>query len=162
MLFAGMYGSGVFRSTDDGITWQVWNDSLTNRSVECLGSDSDGNLLAGTNYSGVYRFAFPASNPEVTIGTNPAGRSFTVDGSAYGSPQTFNWPIGSQHQIGTVSPQAGPTGTRYSWSSWSFGNPMTFNYVVAAGSPVSLTARRPAKAVIASRASMANCRRSIR
>ena len=52
---------------------------------------------------------------------NPAGRSFTVDGTAYTTAQTFTWTPGSSHTIATSSPQSGGTGVQYVWSSWSDG-----------------------------------------
>jgi len=60
-------------------------------------------------------------NLQVTVQTNPLGRSFSVDGTTYTSAQTFNWISGSSHTIGTVSPQTGGTGTQYIWNNWSDG-----------------------------------------
>ena len=61
-------------------------------------------------------------NPvQVTVQTNPAGRSFTVDGTLYTTAQTFSWQPASSHTISTTSPQSGGTGVRYVWSSWSGG-----------------------------------------
>jgi len=57
----------------------------------------------------------------VTVQSNPAGRSVTVDGTTYTAPQTFSWTPGSSHAIATTSPQNGAAGTRYVWSSWSDG-----------------------------------------
>ncbi len=57
----------------------------------------------------------------VTVDTNPAGRAFTVDGTNYSSPQTFNWEPGSPHTIATTSPQASTAGTQYVWANWSDG-----------------------------------------
>jgi hypothetical protein len=59
-------------------------------------------------------------NPvQVTVQTNIAGRSFTVDGTAYTAAQTFSWAPGSSHTIATTSPQSGGTGIQYVWSNWS-------------------------------------------
>ena len=50
-------------------------------------------------------------NPvQVTVQTNPAGRSFTVDGTPYTTAQTFSWQPGSSHTISTTSPQSRGTG----------------------------------------------------
>lgn len=64
----------------------------------------------------------PLTAPEisVTVTTSPPGRTITVDGVDYSSPQTFSWVAGSQHQLGTSSPQGGD-GTRYVFGSWSDG-----------------------------------------
>jgi hypothetical protein len=56
---------------------------------------------------------------QVTVQTNPVGRTFTVDGTTYNSTQTFSWPSGSTHTIATTSPQSGGTGIRYVWTRWS-------------------------------------------
>ena len=61
-------------------------------------------------------------NPvQVTVQTNPAGRSFSVDGTTYTSVQTFSWDLGASHTIATTSPQSGGTGVRYVWGNWSGG-----------------------------------------
>jgi hypothetical protein len=64
--------------------------------------------------------AFSATG-SVAVQTNPAGRSFTVDGVTYSSAQVFSWTPGSQHAIATTSPQPGASGTQYVWTSWSDG-----------------------------------------
>jgi hypothetical protein len=55
----------------------------------------------------------------VTVQTNPAGLAFTVDGTPYGSTQTFSWEAGSSHTIAANSPQSGGTGVQYAWTRWS-------------------------------------------
>jgi List-Bact-rpt repeat protein len=57
----------------------------------------------------------------VVITTNLSGLSFSVDGAAYNSAQTFAWTPGSSHIIAATSLQSGPAGTRYSWSGWTDG-----------------------------------------
>jgi hypothetical protein len=61
-------------------------------------------------------------NPvQVIVQTNPAGLTFSVDGTTYTVAQTFSWDPGSSHTIATTSPQSGGTGIRYVWSNWSGG-----------------------------------------
>ena len=61
-------------------------------------------------------------NPvQVTVQTNPVGRTFTVDGTTYSSTQTFSWVPGSSHTIATTSPQSGGTGVQYVWTNWTGG-----------------------------------------
>jgi hypothetical protein len=61
-------------------------------------------------------------NPvQVTVQTNLAGRTFSVDGISYTSAQSFSWDPGSSHTISTTSPQNGDTGVRYTWTNWSDG-----------------------------------------
>ena len=61
----------------------------------------------------------PNVNVQVTVKTNPTGRSFTVDGTTYTTTQTFSWESGSSHTIATTSPQSGGTNVQYVWSKWS-------------------------------------------
>src|SRR4029078_9505227 len=61
------------------------------------------------------------ANVQVTVQTNPSGRSFTVDGTTFTSAQTFSWSSGSSHTISTTSPQEGTAGTRFAWANWSDG-----------------------------------------
>jgi hypothetical protein len=55
----------------------------------------------------------------VTVKTNPAGRTFSVDGITYAAQQRFRWTSGSTHTIATTSPQSGDPGVQYVWSKWS-------------------------------------------
>jgi List-Bact-rpt repeat protein len=55
----------------------------------------------------------------ISVKTNPAGRSFTVDGTTYTTAQRFTWVSGSNHTIATTSPQSGGTGVQYVWTKWS-------------------------------------------
>jgi Zn-dependent metalloprotease len=70
-------------------------------------------------------YVSPPAQVLITVQTNPAGRAFTVDGSNYTAPQTFNWVPGSSHTIGTTSPQTGGTGVQYVWGGWNDGGGMT-------------------------------------
>jgi hypothetical protein len=63
----------------------------------------------------------PTPTVQVTVQTNPAGLTFSVDGTSYTSTQTFTWVSGSSHTIATTSPQNGGTGVRYVWTSWTGG-----------------------------------------
>src|SRR4029077_8133574 len=49
--------------------------------------------------------AFTQNPVQVTVQTNPAGRSFSVDGNIYAAAQNFSWDPGSSHTITTTSPQ---------------------------------------------------------
>ena len=65
--------------------------------------------------------AFTQNPVQVTVQTNPAGHSFSVDGTPYTAAQSFSWQPGSSHTIATTSPQSGGTGVRYVWTNWSDG-----------------------------------------
>jgi uncharacterized delta-60 repeat protein/uncharacterized repeat protein (TIGR02543 family) len=62
---------------------------------------------------------------QITVQTNPVGRSFIVDGTLYNSTQPFTWIPGSIHSLNTISLQNGDPGTRYIWTSWSDNNPIS-------------------------------------
>jgi Divergent InlB B-repeat domain/NHL repeat len=75
----------------------------------------------------------------VTVQTNIAGASFSVDGTTYTSSQTLSWAAGSLHTIGTTSPQSGGAGgAQLAWSNWSDGGAIT--HTVSPGSATSFTA----------------------
>src|SRR5207302_5243363 len=82
--------------------------------------------------------AFTQNPVQVTVQTNPAGRTFSVDGTSYTSAQTFSWQPGSSHTIATTSPQDGGTGVRYVWTSWSGGG--AISHSVAASTNKTYTA----------------------
>jgi subtilase family serine protease len=75
----------------------------------------------------------------VTVGTSPAGLSFSIDGTAYTSPQTPTWTIGSPHTIATTSPQNPVAGTEDTFTSWSDGGALS-HAVTASASTTSYTA----------------------
>jgi hypothetical protein len=75
---------------------------------------------------------------QATVQTSPAGLSFSVDGSTYGSAQTFSWTGGSSHTISTPGLQDGTTGTRYQWIDWSDGGGIT--HVVTPANDMTFTA----------------------
>ncbi len=55
-LFAGgLYGGGVWRSTDKGDTWTPASGGLTVLEMEDLVVEADGDLLAATNGGGIFR-----------------------------------------------------------------------------------------------------------
>jgi len=79
-----------------------------------------------------------AATISINVQTNPAGRSFAVDGTSFTTTQTFSWVAGSSHTISTNSPQSGGTGIQYLWSSWSDGG--AISHTVAPSSGATYTA----------------------
>jgi len=67
----------------------------------------------------------PSVPVNVTVQSNPAGASFSVDGTNYSGTQVFNWTAGALHTIAAASSQNAGTGTRYSWGNWSDGGAMS-------------------------------------
>ncbi len=53
-IFAGTQGHGVYLSTDHGISWRTYRNSLTNAVITSLAA-SESSIFAGTVYSGFYR-----------------------------------------------------------------------------------------------------------
>jgi len=72
-------------------------------------------------------FTITSTGIQVTVQTNPAGRSFTVDGTTYSTTQTFSWIPASSHTISTTTPQSGGAGVQYVWSNWSDGGAISHN-----------------------------------
>ena len=113
----------------------VANVSIPNYGIGTSGrnalwarSDAVGSLTVSNsiivehlNSSSQFKFNFVTNDVSVTVQANPAGQSFTVDGTNYTTAQVFNWMSGFYHTIATTSPQDGATGVRYAWSSWSDG-----------------------------------------
>ncbi|PWT90000.1 MAG: hypothetical protein C5B55_10395 [Blastocatellia bacterium] len=64
--------------------------------------------------------SFTQNNVQLTIQTNPAGRTISIDGgAALVAPQTIMRQAGSSVTIATTSPQAGAAGTQYVFANWS-------------------------------------------
>jgi hypothetical protein len=81
---------------------------------------------------------FVAATVNVTVGTSPAGLSFTVDNVTYTSAQMLTWTIGSKHSLSTSTPQTSP-GTQYTFNNWSDGGTISHT-VTAPGSAATYTA----------------------
>src|SRR5581483_8975221 len=102
----------------------------------------------------------------ITISTKPSGAKFSVDGTTYNAPVTFNWPTGSQHLVVFITdpPLNGSTSlvqtdgtTQYAFSGWVDNNQLvqpstvpiqeitanpaitTFTAIVAVGYQVNLS-----------------------
>ena len=88
------------------------NDAIGSMTV------SNATVVEYRNDSANFTFGFVVG---VTVQPSPAGRSFTVDGTAYPTAQTFTWTPGSSHTIAASSPQSGGAGVQYVWNSWSDG-----------------------------------------
>jgi sugar lactone lactonase YvrE len=79
-----------------------------------------------------------APTVQVTVGTTPAGLSFSVDGTAYTSPQTLTWTVGSSHTLATTSSQTSG-GTQSTFASWTDAGAISHG-VTAPSSATSFTA----------------------
>jgi virginiamycin B lyase len=87
-------------------------------------------------FEGIIRLSLPAAstlNAVKIIGTNPPGLTVTVDGIAYIAPQTFTWPVGTQHTISAPS-AASVISTPYSFANWSDMQPQSHT-ITANASP---------------------------
>jgi len=98
-------------------------DSVTGTATDANGNTSEFSQCRTVSSGGPAPTPTPTptATVQVTIQTNPTGRTFTVDGNSYTAVQSFSWQPSSSHTIATTSPQNGGTGTRYVWSSWSDG-----------------------------------------
>jgi hypothetical protein len=75
----------------------------------------------------------------VTVTTNPANLSITVDGVTATAPQSYNWVVGSEHTIATSTPQNVTGGTEQVFSTWSDGGAISHS-VTAPSSSATYTA----------------------
>jgi IPT/TIG domain-containing protein len=80
------------------------------------------------------------SSVQVTVGTSPAGLSFSVDGTPYTSAQILTWTVGSQHTLSTTQTQNPSAGTQDSFTSWSNGTATVSDTVTASTGTTSYTA----------------------
>jgi hypothetical protein len=74
---------------------------------------------------------FQLATVQITVTSSPTGLGFVkVDGTAYATPQTFTWTIGSTHTLEALSPVSAGTGMQYVWTSWSDGKAQTHSITV--------------------------------
>jgi sugar lactone lactonase YvrE len=98
--------------------------TFTDNALNTTPSASQSITLNGTGQAGTVN---------VTVGTSPAGLSFTVDSTSYSSAQSFTWTVGSLHTIATTSPQTPTAGTQYTFTSWSDGGAISHSVTASAG-----------------------------
>ena len=57
ILYAGVLAGGVYRSIDNGSTWQYISNGLTDTDMRSIAADANGNLLVNIAWRGVYQYA---------------------------------------------------------------------------------------------------------
>ena len=95
------YGSAVSISGDACMVGAIYND---------------GNAV---NSGVVHAVALAPKRFDVAVSTSPEGFAFTVDGTEYDTPQTFDWEIGSTHTIEAATPQDNVVGNEFAFDAWS-------------------------------------------
>ncbi len=73
----------------------------------------------------------------LTIGSNPAGRPITVDGTLLTTPASVTWTLGTTHTVAAISESTG--GAEYNFSKWSDGGAASHS-VTATAATTSLAA----------------------
>jgi hypothetical protein len=121
-LTSGTYSSGPVTLSSGSATITIpagslatATDTLTATYTPDSNSSTTYNSATGSNTVTV-----TAATVQVTVGTTPAGLSFSVDGTSYSSAQTFTWTVGASHTIATTTPQI-LVGTQESFFAWSDG-----------------------------------------
>ncbi|MCF8259491.1 MAG: choice-of-anchor A family protein [Melioribacteraceae bacterium] len=70
-IFAGTWGGGVFKSTDDGSSWNPSNNGLVSNVIHALTVDSQGNIYSGSFGGGVAKSEDDGDSwNEVSFGNN--------------------------------------------------------------------------------------------
>ena len=109
------------------MVFQIWDVSnlhnLNNITVNWILQDGKWGSGAYAICSLAGLSSFP--DIDVTITTDPVGRSIIVDGTSYTAPQTFTWAEGSQHILSTQQTQNVGNDTRYIFTHWSEGSGRT-------------------------------------
>ncbi len=119
----------VTQETQNGDRWydqgavSATTDATVNSSVYFYSGNWIPVNSANTSYAPP-NFKYSVISPApitVNVAANPAGPSFTVDGTAYTAAQILTWTGGTPHTISTTSPQSAGVGVQYVWSGWSDG-----------------------------------------
>jgi len=104
--------SPQFLSSDMRYVWVSW-------------SDGGGRAHAFVAWSPLRATATFLQEQALRVSTSPANLTFTFDGVAYSTSQTFWTAPGSYHTVGVEGLQSGLPGVRYRFSRWSDGGAAT-------------------------------------
>jgi hypothetical protein len=116
------YCDGVFGVfADSSASGNISVSGLSINGTNIVAVQTNAYLTDCVDKSGGFTFNFLTLPITATVQPNPAGHSFTVDGTNYTTAQSFNWPQGSVHTIATTSPQNSGAGVQDAWISWSDG-----------------------------------------
>ncbi|HPG40862.1 MAG TPA: FlgD immunoglobulin-like domain containing protein [bacterium] len=124
-----------------GYQWKNWSGDMTG-TTKPVDITMTGPKSVTANYEQI---------SQITINTNMAGFSFSVDGTTYTSEQTFTWVVGSTHSLTTTTPQTSGVLT-YVFTSWSDGGARTHTYTTPASNQTvtaTFTERREATLTMA-------------
>ncbi len=132
---SGSYPSGTVvnlsATANSGYAFTGWTGNVANANSASTTITMNAAQSVTANFSA-------ASTVRVTVGTSPAGLSFSVDGTTYTSKQNLNWTAGSSHTIATTSLQTS-SGTENNFTSWSDGGAISHS-VTAPSSTTTYTA----------------------
>jgi uncharacterized repeat protein (TIGR02543 family) len=106
---------GISATPTPGFSFTGWTGSGTG---SYSGPNNPGSV---TMHSAISQTAgFSLSPINVVVQSNPAGRTFTVDGVPYTGSQAFVWSATDPHTLATAATQ-GDTATRFNFANWSDG-----------------------------------------
>lgn len=88
-IFAGTFGGGVFKTTDNGVVWNSTNIGLTNTDVQALAVTNSGDtVLAGTYNGGVF-LSINGGATWASISSNLTGQGLLVQAVAIKGNKIF-------------------------------------------------------------------------
>jgi uncharacterized repeat protein (TIGR02543 family) len=126
---SGTYASGTVvnlsATANSGYVFTSWTGNVANANSASTTVTMNAAESVTANFSA-------ASTVRLTVGTNSAGLSFSVDGTTYASTQTLTWTSGSSHTIATTSPQTPTTGIQNTFASWSDGGAISHSVTASA------------------------------
>lgn len=153
----------VFRTTDGGVTWTVTGTAVGNGAFRCVAfmNNQEGiiggdgvtlrTLDGGTTWHDVVGFTgirhdvvvdaagLLPNRVTVTVSSNPAGRTFMVDGATLTGPATVVWQTNEVHPVAAISPQTVSATERFQFQSWSDGGGSSHSVTAGVGPTQTLT-----------------------
>lgn len=100
VVYAGLYGVGVFKSSDHGVSWQPVNGGLPNKAtIHDLVLTADNTLFAAVGQAGVYRSQNGGGSWQAVNGGVPVGDVVVLSLAAH--PTQGNVVYFSQEQVAT-------------------------------------------------------------
>jgi uncharacterized protein YjdB len=131
----GTYSDGSTQNLTASVTWASATTStatITSGGLATGAGQGSSSISATSGSVSGSTVLTVLATVQVTVGTTPAGLSFSVDGNAYTTTQSLTWTVGSSHTIATTSPQTSDR-IQNTFAAWSDAGAISHSVTASTG-----------------------------